>query len=1043
MRDQARVWAVLGPTNTGKTHYAIERMLAHRTGVIGLPLRLLAREVYDRIVAVRGPSVVALVTGEERIVPERTQYWVCTVEAMPIEIGADFVAVDEIQLCADPERGHVFTDRLLHARGLHETLFLGADTMRAAIAALVPKVQFLRRERFSELTYTGAKKLSRMPPRSAIVGFSVENVYAIAELIRRQKGGCAVVMGALSPRTRNAQVALYQNGDVDYLVATDAIGMGLNLDIRHVAFSATAKFDGRRIRPLGANELAQIAGRAGRHLSAGSFGVTGEARALSDEMIDAVENHRFEPVRKLHWRNADLEFGSVGRLIASLERPNSDDWLTRMRDADDLTALKTLSDMPDVARRLADARDVRLLWDVCRVPDFRGISPNEHSGLLARLFGFLHEAGQIPHDWLARNIARIDRTDGDLDALSKRLAYIRTWTYVAQRRGWVIDESHWRDETRAVEDRLSDALHARLTQRFVDRRTSVLMRRLKQKETLVAEVNDKGEVTVEGEFVGRIEGFRFRQDNAASADEARTLRQASLQALAPHFHLKADKFYNAPDTEMDITEQGGLMWGDTALGKLVAGPEPMKPRVEAFVDELAGTEVAEKVARRLQHFVDRRIAALFEPLLGLSRDETLGGLTRGFAFRMVEAMGILPRAEVADEVKALDQEARGALRKHGVRFGQYTVFMPLLLKPAPTRLRLVLWSLAQGLETFPESPPPGLVTIPAVEGEPEIHYRLAGYRPSGSRAIRIDMLERLADLLRAQDSRGGFEATPDMLSITGLTLEQFADLMQGMGYRAERGERPKVKAAPATAPATEGEAEAASQDDTAPQAEAAPETEAESAPQAEAATQAEAADAGADAAPTPPQPDTPETPPAQPAADTPAPEDAPQPTADAPQQDAPQAPETAEEAPQANGGEGPSPAAEESAAGPDTPATDTSADTTADATAEIEVFYTFAWAPRARNNHPRRGKGGAQGAHQGQRRDGDGGGGGGKARADGGKPRGKGPGKPHGKAGGKPRGKPGDGAPRRFESGPDKPRKDRIDPDNPFAQALMGLRDRK
>lgn len=793
MRANARVVAVLGPTNTGKTHYAIERMLAHRTGVIGLPLRLLAREVYDRIVALRGPDCVALVTGEERIVPDRTQYWVCTVEAMPLEIGADFVAIDEIQLCADPDRGHVFTERLLHARGLHETLFMGSDTMRSAIAAMVPGVQFNRRERMSKLSYTGSKKLSRMPARSAIVGFSVENVYAIAELIRRQKGGCAVVMGALSPRTRNAQVELYQNGDVDYLVATDAIGMGLNLDIKHVAFSATRKFDGRRMRMLNPDELAQIAGRAGRYQNDGSFGVTGEARPLDDEVIEAIETHKFLPVRKLQWRNAKLEFGSPKRLLDSLEHHTNNEWLTRARDADDVVALKSLLVLPEVQDRLRDPHDLRLLWDVCRIPDFRGISPTEHAGLLGRVFEFLHGTGRIDADWLARNIKRIDRTEGDIDALSKRLAYIRTWTYIAQRKAWVDDEKHWREATRAVEDRLSDALHTRLTQRFVDRRTSVLLRRLKQKESLVADVNDKGEVTVEGELIGRLEGFRFRQDKTASPDEAKTLRQASILALVPLFHLRADTFYNAPDTEFEFTEQGGLMWGSSAVGKLVRTEDAMRPQVEAFVDDEAGHDVAEKVRRRLQHFIDRKIAALFEPLLNMSRDETLSGLARGVAFQLVEAMGVIPRAQIANDIKALDQDARGMLRKHGVRFGQFTIFMPLLLKPAPTRMRLVLRSLHEGLDEFPESPPPGLVTIPHISEVPGAHYTMAGYRPAGTRAIRIDMLERLADLLRACDSRAGFEATPDMLSITGTTLEQFADLMQGLGYAAEKGEREKVK----------------------------------------------------------------------------------------------------------------------------------------------------------------------------------------------------------------------------------------------------------
>ncbi|WP_170363687.1 helicase-related protein [Ruegeria arenilitoris] len=931
MNGASRIVAVLGPTNTGKTHYAIERMLGHRTGVIGLPLRLLAREVYDKIVAIRGPSVVALVTGEERIVPPRTQYWVCTVEAMPEGMGTDFVAIDEIQLCADPERGHVFTDRLLRMRGTHETLFLGADTMRGPIAALVPQAQFVRRERMSQLVYTGSKKISRMPPRSAIVGFSVENVYAIAELLRRQKGGAAVVMGALSPRTRNAQVELYQNGEVDYLVATDAIGMGLNLDVNHVAFSSLSKFDGRRMRPLAPNELAQIAGRAGRGMSDGTFGVTGEASPLDEGVAQAIMDSRFTPMKKLNWRNAALRFGSVDALIDSLEASPDNEHLVKARPADDLNALKSLAQVPEVAARASDGPSIRLLWDVCRIPDFRGISHAEHANLLESIFGHLHERGTIPEDYLARQIRRIDRTDGDIDALSKRLAYIRTWTYVAQRNGWVRDESHWRAETRAVEDRVSDALHERLTQRFVDRRTSVLLRRLKQKEALLAEVNDKGEVTVEGEFVGRLEGFRFIPDKSAQGTEAKALKSASLQALAPQFHLRADRFYNAPDTEIDFTDQGGLMWGEYAVGKLVAGAEPLKPMVEVFVDEAAGPEVEQKVQRRLQHFIDRKIAALFEPLLNLSRDEELTGLAKGFAFRMVEALGILPRAGVAQEVKDLDQDARGALRKHGIRFGQFTIFMPLLLKPAPTRLRLVLWALANGLQEFPEAPPPGLVTVPVAKGAPEGYDTMCGYRNAGERSIRIDMLERLADMLRAEDSRGGFEAKADMLSITGMTLEQFADLMQGLGYKAERGERTKIKpaqpteqppAATAEAPAETAEAEA--QSDVA----VATEAPAEATDSTEAEAEATAAD---------------------PASDEP----------------------------------------------------------------EVEVFYTFTWGRQA-NRGPR-----------GDQRQGRG--------KPGGKPR-DGRGKPQGKKGGKPQGA------KTFSSRPPKKEK-AIDPDNPFAAALMGLKD--
>ena len=986
MTTASRVVAVLGPTNTGKTHYAIDRMLAYRTGIMGFPLRLLAREVYDKIVAARGPSVVALVTGEERIVPPRAQYWICTVEAMPEGMGCDFLAIDEIQLCADPERGHVFTDRLLRARGTRETLFLGADTMRGAISALVPGVEFMRRARMSDLVYAGSKKIARMPPRTAIVGFSVDNVYAIAELIRRQKGGAAVVMGALSPRTRNAQVALYQNGEVDYLVATDAIGMGLNLDIDHVAFSATTKFDGRRMRELAPNELAQIAGRAGRGMSHGSFGVTGDAPPLDEGGAEAIMEHRFVPLKKLNWRSSDLKFGSIDALIHSLESNPSHEVLTKAREADDLMALRTLAQDTTLRAMASDTASVRLLWDVCRIPDFRGISHGEHSSLLSGIFGYLHGGGVVPEDWFARQIKRIDRTEGDIDTLSKRLAFIRTWTYVAQRKGWLRDESHWREETRTVEDRLSDALHMRLTQRFVDRRTSVLLRRLKQKEALLAEVNDQGEVTVEGEFVGKLEGFRFSPDKTAQGTEAKALKSASLQALAPHYHLRADRFYNAPDTEIDFTDQGGLMWGTSAVGKLVAGADALSPKIEVFVDEAAGPDVAQKVERRLQHFISRKIQALFEPLLNLQQDEALTGLARGFAFRMVETLGILPRASVMQEVKDLDQDARGALRKHGIRFGQFTIFMPLLLKPAPTRLRLLLWSLANGLQEFPEAPPAGLVTVPAMPEAPEGYDTMAGYRAAGQRMIRIDMLERLADLLRAEDSRGGFEAKPDMLSITGMTLEQFSDLMQGLGYRAEKGERAKVKAVDAVV-----------------------------------------ADAAAVVA----------------EADVDAPADVPAGVeAIADEGVAPIAAEPSDAA-----------VAEPIAEVAETEVATGEAADAAIEEAEIEVFYTFTWGRAARQGGnargPRRGDARGEGRGEGRaegrgdnRGDNRGEGRGDRGgKSDGGprggnKPRG---GKPQGKKGAPRPDRGGDKGAKTYSARPPKKEK-QIDPDNPFAAALMGLK---
>ncbi len=1014
----SEITAVLGPTNTGKTHYAIERMLAHRTGVIGLPLRLLAREVYERIVAVRGPGVVALVTGEERIVPPRAAYWVCTVEAMPLGTGPDFLAVDEIQLCADPERGHVFTDRLLHARGRHETLFLGAETMRGAIAGLVPKARFMARQRFSELTYVGAAKVARMKPRSAIVGFSVENVYALAELLKRQKGGAAVVMGALSPRTRNAQVELYQNGDVDYLVATDAIGMGLNLDVAHVAFSSTVKFDGRRMRPLMANELAQIAGRAGRYTTSGTFGVTGEAPPLSPEMVDAIQDNRFAPVRRLTWRNSDLRYGSAGALIASLEARTDDPWLSRARDADDLAALKTLAADPQVAARATGADGVRRLWDVCRIPDFRGIGAGEHAAILTQIHAFLCDVGRVPDDWMARQVKRIDRVEGDIDTLSKRLAYIRTWTYVAQRAGWLDDRGHWRGATRAVEDRLSDALHGALTQQFVDRRTSVLLRRLKQKEAMVAEVNDAGEVTVEGQLLGRLEGFRFRQESVADAGEAKAMRQAAAQVLAPQFSLRADRFYNAPDTEMDFTEQGGLMWGQAAVGRMKAGADGLRPEVVAFVDEEAGEDARTRVERRLQHFVDRKVAALMEPLRAMQSDEALTGLARGFAFRLVEGFGIVPRAAVAEEVKALGQDERALLRKHGVRFGQFTVFLPPLLKPAPTRLRLVLWGLSSGLDEVPEAPPPGLVTIPADPGAPAERYAMAGYRAAGDRAIRIDMLERLADMIRAQDTRAGFEAPADMLSITGLTLEQFASLMRGLGYKAERGERPKVRTAKGAASPPDG-----------------------GAPASDAARAGDVPGVGDPGLPAPPpEPDVPMPPPVGPEPDMPpepvsdpAPPPAPDGPGEAPDEGPAPTPPPGLAAPPADAGVAAAPEdAPDGVEAGDASSAEVPAAPEAEAPAEpeVEAFYTFTWA----GNRPAR-----QGRGRGARsQDAEGGaerGGRGRGHGAKGAPRGG----PKGPRGG-PKG-PGADAPKTFAARPER-KAGRIDPDNPFAAALMGLKDK-
>ena len=526
------VTAVLGPTNTGKTHLAIERMLAHSSGVIGLPLRLLAREVYNKVSARAGAENVALITGEEKIKPPNPRFWVATVEAMPRELDTAFVAIDEVQLAADLERGHVFTDRMLNRRGREETLVLGAATMRSMVEQLLPGANIVSRPRLSQLTFAGDRKLTRQRRRTAIVTFSTDEVYAIAELIRRQSGGAAVVLGSLSPRTRNAQVALYQSGDVDYLVATDAIGMGLNLDVEHVAFASDRKFDGYQFRKLNPAELAQIAGRAGRATSDGTFGTTGRCPPFDDDLVRALESHSFEPVRMLQWRNSVLEFSSLGALQAALSMTPAEAGLTRAPVAEDILVLEHAARDEEI-RALASNRDaVERLWDVCQVPDYRKIAPSMHAELVVTLYGFLMREGKIPVDWFSSQVAQADRTDGDIDTLSNRIAHVRTWTFVANRPDWLADPEHWQAETRNVEDKLSDALHERLTERFVDRRTSVLMKRLRENTTLETEIQKSGEVVVEGHVIGRLDGFSFAPDSATGGSDSKALQAAARSALA-------------------------------------------------------------------------------------------------------------------------------------------------------------------------------------------------------------------------------------------------------------------------------------------------------------------------------------------------------------------------------------------------------------------------------------------------------------------------------------------------------------------------------
>ncbi len=810
------VTAVLGPTNTGKTHLAIERMLAHQSGLIGFPLRLLAREVYDKVVAKIGPADVALITGEERIKPANPKYYICTVEAMPRDIDVDFLAIDEIQLAADPERGHVFTNRLFTARGRQETLLLGSATMREAISDLLPVSNFISRPRLSKLSYAGQKKITRLPRRTAVVAFSANEVYEIAELIRRQRGGAAVVTGALSPRTRNAQVELYQSGKVDFLVATDAIGMGLNLDIDYVAFAGTRKYDGQLHRELTPSELGQIAGRAGRHTNDGTFGVTANAEPFQQGIIDLLESHEYEAVKVLQWRNSDLDFSTLDNLKASLKVAPTKPRLVRARLADDVVALENVTLDKEVKELAVAPAAIKRLWEACQIPDYQKISATNHCELISQLYKFtMSDKGVIPEDWFAEQVALADKTDGDIDTLANRISHIRTWTFVSNKHGWLEDPAHWRERSKQIEDSLSDALHERLTERFVDQRTSTLMKRMNDSEDLYAEISDDGTIYVEKHFVGKLDGFRFTPDTNADGVNGKAARHAASQVLAKELAMRVRRVVAAKSDAFKLNAKGRIEWRGEEIALIEKGEAPLAPVVQILSDEHLQSVDRDKVHERVSNWLKEQIEERLKPLVAISNADDVTGLGRGIAFQLTENFGILKRESVAEDIRSLDQTARAQLRKYGVRFGAFNIYFPILLKPAAVELLLVLWTLKSGesngfgLETMPEPPRAGLTSVVAESAIPDDFYRAAGYQRCGRRAVRIDMLERLADMIRpltgwrkaqaegeapkGATGDGGFTTQPDMMSIMGCSAEELGGVLTSLGFRMERRAIEKVE----------------------------------------------------------------------------------------------------------------------------------------------------------------------------------------------------------------------------------------------------------
>ena len=791
-----RVKAVLGPTNTGKTHLAMERLLGHGSGIIGFPLRLLARENYDRMVAQKGEAKVGLITGEEKIIPPGARWFSCTVEAMPLDPinrleGGDmpkpeFVAVDEIQLCADPDRGHVFTDRLLHARGTVETMFLGAETIRPLLQRLVPTAEIETRPRLSQLLHVGPVKLTKLPPRSAVVAFSAAEVYAIAELIRRRRGGCAVVMGRLSPRTRNAQVALYQDKEVDYLVATDAIGMGLNMDVNHVGFAGLSKFDGARPRRLSAAEVAQIAGRAGRGMRDGSFGTTGTCPPMPDEIVEAVQAHRFDPLEQLSWRNSALDLSGPDALLDSLLAPPPMRGLVTGNEASDLQTLTALAADPEI-RALATSRSAtRLLWDACQIPDFRKLGDDSHTRLCARVFFEVLQSGRLSEAWLEQLLINLNRADGDIDTLMQRLSGVRVCAYIAARKDWLADAPRWQERAREIEDLLSDALHERLTARFVDRRAASLIRSLDEAERgdgseLLSAVTASGEVVVEGHSVGHVSGFALIPDPQAEGPEIRLVLRAARRALREEIPRRVQALVAASNASFSIAEDGRTVgWDGAPVGRLRPGPTLLKPMVEVRDSEFLDGSQREQVRARLQFFVDATIAEALAPLIAAERQAADDSALRGVLHLLTEQAGLVAGPRRAP----LTPQVRARLKALGIKVGRFALFMPALLKPRPTRMRAILLSVRGGIPV-PKLPQEGRISAP-VDQESQMPAGLLarlGWVTCGPVLLRLDVAERVAGELGWMTRRRPTALPPDLASRLSVRGEILSQVLPGLEIR--------------------------------------------------------------------------------------------------------------------------------------------------------------------------------------------------------------------------------------------------------------------
>ena len=785
---EKKIIAVLGPTNTGKTHFAIERMLQFGSGIIGFPLRLLAREVYEKCIQKVGIEKVALITGEEKIIPPYADYFLCTVESMPLDINAEFIAIDEIQMCADPERGHIFTDRLLNMRGDKLTMFLGSNIMQNIIQKFVPEIEFIFKDRFSKLSYSGHKKISRLPGRTAIIAFSVDEVYALAEFVRRQRGGAAIVMGSLSPKTRNAQVELYQSGDVDFLVATDAIGMGINMDIDHISFNNLNKFDGKRNRHLRLTEIGQIAGRAGRYMNDGTFGITGKCDELSPEQIDKLENHKFDSVINIYWRNSNLDFSNIENLLNSLDQKPYDHSLLRNKDLLDENVLKTLIIKNNQIKTDYKNNNLSTLWECCQIPDFTKSSYNEHIDIVKKVFEFLvSDKGKIPNEWMRAQLSGLDNESGNIDTIANRISHVRTWAYVSYKKNWVENSDYWISKTKDIEDKLSAKLHEELSKSFIDRRISILSKHLKQDAKLETKISEKDEVIIDKQFIGTIKGLKLNLDFSSTAlqTDIKSIKKAARQGVVEELKKRINNIIqeNIENAALELKEDFKIFWKENPIATIIPGKDYLNPKIKLLIDDSLDVDEQIELKNYLEKWIDKQKNLHLNDLIKTSKVNLENGYARALCFRLFENHGVLKRLDAEDLLKNLDKDQRANIKKIGIKIGRYHVYQPLMIKPKAVNLKIIFWNCFNNKIQREKCPTFGLNFLKNFETKNKDFLLICGFESFENYIVRVDILEKLFIKILSSTNNNQFPISSEMLNLLGCGKEDFEKLLKLMNYK--------------------------------------------------------------------------------------------------------------------------------------------------------------------------------------------------------------------------------------------------------------------